>query len=119
LAYPASEAYLSVSGEIGAARADVIEQDCPKLILERRCDEPPHVLVAAEAVGKNHRALAVAADVDIMPNSGLQDRLLEDEFVASTREASTANHCDIKGLNLACTPTSRRTAFGQIRTSLA
>ena len=44
-----------VGGEVGAAGADVVEEDDAVVVLERRRDEAPHVLVAAEAVGEDHR----------------------------------------------------------------
>src|SRR5690349_8048894 len=48
-------AALVVRGEIGLARSDVVEQDDPVTILERRRDQPPHVLIAPESVCEQHR----------------------------------------------------------------
>ena len=35
-------------------RADMVEKDNPKSILERRRHAPPHVLIAAKSVGEHH-----------------------------------------------------------------
>jgi hypothetical protein len=35
-------------------------------LLERRSDEPPHVLVAAKPVGKEHRLSALARHLDVV-----------------------------------------------------
>ena len=52
--------------EIGAARADMIEQHGPEPVLEGRRNMPPHVLVAAEAMREHHRGRAGAFDVNIV-----------------------------------------------------
>ena len=44
----------------------MIEQDGPESIFEGRLHEPPHVLIAAEAVGKHHGPLARSANMDII-----------------------------------------------------
>ena len=44
-----------VGREVGAAGADVVEQERAELALEGGSHEAPHVLVAAEAVGEDHR----------------------------------------------------------------
>ena len=44
-----------VGGQVGAARADLVEEDDAVVDLEVGGDEAPHALVAAEAVGEDDR----------------------------------------------------------------
>ena len=60
-----------IGGQIRAARADLIEQNGLEPRLERGGHQPPHVLVAAEAVGEHHGAGVRTAGDDIM---ALRDR---------------------------------------------
>lgn len=55
-----------VSGRLGAAGPGMVEQERLEPVLEGRSDEPPHILVAAEAVGEHHRSPGYAADPRIM-----------------------------------------------------
>jgi hypothetical protein len=57
---------LVVSFQIGRAGADVIEQDGPEPIFEGRLYEPPHVLIATEAMGKHYGSLARPSNMDII-----------------------------------------------------
>ena len=57
---------LAVGVEIGLAPAHVVEQDNAVIVLEGRGDESPHVLVAAEPVGKEHGPTATAEDSDLI-----------------------------------------------------
>ena len=53
---------------VGAARADVVEEDDAILVLERGRDQAPHVLVAAEPVGEQHRrAVDPTGQVHVVP----------------------------------------------------
>ena len=63
-----------VRGEIGLARADVVEQDDPVVVLERGRDEAPHVLVAAEAVREEHGLGAAAEDLHVV---AVQNRCID------------------------------------------
>ncbi len=70
-----------VRRRVGAAGADVVEQDDPADRLEGGCDEPPHPLVAAEAVGEDQRrAVAAAGDRDVVAG--------EDVHVATVRRGA-------------------------------
>ena len=66
-------AALVVGRPVGLAAAHVVEKDYPIVVLERRGDEAPHRLVAAEAVGEEHHLLAAAVDGHMVP---LADRLV-------------------------------------------
>ena len=55
-----------VGREIGAAGADMIEQDRPETAFERRRHVAPHVLVAAEAMREHHGPFAMSRDVDVV-----------------------------------------------------
>jgi hypothetical protein len=55
-----------VSRRIGAACAGMVEQQSLEPVLERGSDEPPHILVAAEAVSEHHRPPRYAADPRIV-----------------------------------------------------
>src|SRR4051812_7210878 len=56
-----------VCREIRVARADVIEEHDVVAIDESRHDVPPHVLVAAEAVGEHHRLTGwISEHVDVV-----------------------------------------------------
>jgi hypothetical protein len=57
----------AVGREVRPAGADVVEEDGAVPVLERRSDEPPHVLVAAEAVGEHHwLAVFPAGELDVI-----------------------------------------------------
>ena len=55
-----------VGGEIGLPGADMVEQHGPEIRLEGRRDEAPHVLIAAEAMGEDHRRLARPSHLDVV-----------------------------------------------------
>ena len=55
-----------ICGEIGPAGSDMIEQDRSKVVLKRGRHEPPRVLVAAVAVGEDHRPSARPLNPDIV-----------------------------------------------------
>jgi hypothetical protein len=57
---------LVVSFQIRRAGADVIEQDGPEPIFEGRLYEPPHVLIATEAMGKHYGSLARPSNMDVI-----------------------------------------------------
>ena len=60
-----------VGGQVGAARADVVEEDDPMIVREGGRDEPPHVLVAPEPVREEHRLPRHApAHVDVVAGDG-------------------------------------------------
>ena len=63
-----------VRREVGLARADVVEQDDPVVVLERGRDEAPHVLVAAEAVGEQHRLRAARRNADVVAGDNGHER---------------------------------------------
>ena len=64
-----------VGGQVRLASANVVEEDDPVLVLEGGRDEPPHVLVAAEAVGENHRPPRFAAgQLDVVSAQSLHER---------------------------------------------
>ena len=56
-----------VGRKIGAAGADMVEQHDLEVPFELRRHEPPHVLIAAEAVGEDHGSVAGATDVHVVP----------------------------------------------------
>jgi hypothetical protein len=58
-----------VGAEIRPAGPHVVEEHDAVRVGERRRDEPPHVLVAAEPVGKDHRRpVRSAGQVDVVPH---------------------------------------------------
>ena len=61
-----------VRREVRSAGADVIEEHDPIRVLEGRCHEAPHVLVAAEAVREEHRLVAAARDTNVVADSSGQ-----------------------------------------------
>ena len=57
-----------VSRRIGAARANLIEQNRAKLAREGGSDVTPHILVAAIPVSENHGSWATALNSDVVSN---------------------------------------------------
>jgi hypothetical protein len=57
----------TVRAEIGAARPDVVEQYNPIFVGERWRDVPPHRLIAAVPVGKEHRLRTTPEQGDVVP----------------------------------------------------
>ncbi len=55
-----------ISRQVSTARADMIEQDYSKIGLESLRNTRPHILVATEAMRKNHGAHAFAGDLHIV-----------------------------------------------------
>ena len=55
-----------VGGKLGAACAHMVEQHGAEPRLESRGHETPHVLVAAEAVGEDHGAVASAVHMHVI-----------------------------------------------------
>jgi hypothetical protein len=47
--------FLVIRVEIRFSCANIIKHKYPILVFESRCDKPPHVLVASEAMSKHHR----------------------------------------------------------------
>jgi hypothetical protein len=45
----------------------MVEQHGAEIRLEGRRNEPPHVLVATEAMGKHHSAFTAATDLHVVP----------------------------------------------------
>ena len=60
-----------VSGEVGIAGANIIEENNPIVVRECGHDEAPHVLVAAKAVCEKHRLGAVADNVHVIPSDDI------------------------------------------------
>src|SRR3982075_135599 len=56
-----------VGRKVGPASAYMVEEHDLEVPFELRRHEPPHVLVAAEAVGENHGSVPGAANVHIVP----------------------------------------------------
>src|ERR1700733_12466637 len=52
--------------QVGPAGADVIKQDSSELASKGGFHEPPHVLITAESMGKQHGTLARSANADII-----------------------------------------------------
>jgi hypothetical protein len=63
-----------IGGEVRTARAHMIEQDSPEFAFECGGYEPPHVLVATEAVSEQHGPLAGAADLYVIAFEDLRHR---------------------------------------------
>jgi hypothetical protein len=72
-------ALLVPGAQVGSPRADVIEQHDAMVVGECRPDEPPHVLVTAEAVGEHHwltRWRALNHDVVALQRTHQTSRLI-------------------------------------------
>jgi len=58
-----------VRRSVGLSRTDVVEKNHAVRILESGRDKPPHVLIAAESVCKQHRRTTLARDLHVVsPN---------------------------------------------------
>src|SRR5581483_3819094 len=55
-----------VGGRVGASVSDVVEQDDPVVVFEGGRDEPPHVLIAPEAMREDHRDATAAECPDVV-----------------------------------------------------
>ncbi len=58
-----------VGRQVGLAAADVVEAQSAEPLLEGRCQQAPHVLVAAEAMGEDHRDRLFTGDLYVVARS--------------------------------------------------
>ena len=58
--------------KVGASSPDVVEKHHFEIVFEFGRHEAPHILIAPEAVGKNHSTVAVTTHVDVVFCQGAQ-----------------------------------------------